>query len=76
MSNQQPASVTTTTTSAPKLSLMPEFVTEAFLTLTVTFRTLRKTAEGMERIVESTDQLATRALAIKQKALLEQLEAA
>jgi len=51
-------------------TFMPEFASEALRTLTTGFRTARKVAEGVERVVDGVDELATLALS-QQKLRLE-----
>ena len=64
----------TGTTTSSKLvhnsTLLPEFATEAFATVTTIFRTTRKIAEGVERTVDGVDEIATLMLSQQKKRLV------
>lgn len=70
MSDQQPASVSTTVKSA---RLLPEFVGETFLGINALARTFRKSCEGVEKVVDGTDEIATLMLRQQRDKLLKEL---
>lgn len=73
----EPKSTSSELTHEPVVNgLMPQFVTEAFTTLTVTFRTARKVAEGIERTVDGIDDIATVYLSQQKSRLLAERDAA